>query len=64
MYWIGSADIIISEEGEVSSSPLKRKWMSLSEEARDDIKTTVISFAFALFVRVVLLCSWLYLNML
>jgi len=50
----GSAEVSISEDVELSSSPFKRKWMSLSEEARDDIKTTLISFAFALFVRVVM----------
>ena len=42
-----------AKEGETSISPLKKKWLSLSEETRDDIKTTIISFTFALLVRVV-----------
>lgn len=45
----------LSETEPEDSSPisLRRKWLSLSEETRDDIKTTIISFAFALMVRVV-----------
>ncbi len=51
-----SADL--NGDGAISStekelSPLKRKWMSLSPDTRDDIKTTILSFAFALLVRVV-----------
>jgi len=33
---------------------ISRQWKKLSEESRDDIKTSVVSFAFAVFVRVFL----------
>ena len=48
-----SGDDAISTSSSSNLSPLKRKWLSLSADTRDDIKTTILSFAFALFVRVV-----------
>jgi hypothetical protein len=38
-----------------SFNPLIKQFSSLSEETKDDIKSTIISFAIAIFVRVVLL---------
>lgn len=37
-----------------SNNPLLRKWKSIPQESREDIKTTVVSFLFAVFVRVFL----------
>lgn len=42
---------LINSPDESSSNPIVKKWRSLSDETRDDIKTSVISFTFALLVR-------------
>lgn len=44
-----------SKGDEGGNNPLKRQWMSLSEESRDDIKTTGVSFLFALLLRILII---------
>ena len=44
-----------SDEVDKSKNPIVDKWLSISEETRDDIKTTVISFSIALLVRILLI---------
>jgi len=40
-----------SEENDASQNPIKKQWLSLSSDNRDDIKTTSASFIFALLLR-------------
>lgn len=43
-----------NSEEKGSGSFIERKWNTLSEEAQDDIRTTVVSFTFAILVRIFL----------